>query len=106
MLAGVCMRRRVAVRRVVATERRTAGLARSQVHPSCAYLYALFALSFLWLFDAGDRFDMRASFFRHRFPSVSPLRFTFRSLIEVSHDRLSKLSQPGSRVVAGRMRAE
>ncbi len=59
MPARLCVSGRVALRRVVAAQRRAAFLAGAQVDPFLAYLHALFALLAFCVGDGGDRVKMR-----------------------------------------------
>ena len=49
----------VPIRRAVAAERHATRLARTQMHPACADLYALFAFAALRLLDGFNRTEMR-----------------------------------------------
>src|SRR6266446_2574413 len=63
------------IRRAIAAERRAAFLACPQVDPRGANLHAFLALAVLWLFDRGDRVDMRTASVRHyQFLSFTWLR--------------------------------
>jgi hypothetical protein len=71
MPAGVRVFRRVAIRRVVTAQGSAARLARSQMHPTGAYLHALGALAPPCMLDSRNPSDMRARFISHRPPLLA-----------------------------------
>jgi hypothetical protein len=64
-MGGAGVLARVAIRRVVATQRDAALLAGPQVHPRGVDLHALLADALLRLFDVRNGFDMRATVVWH-----------------------------------------
>ncbi len=62
--------RRMAIRRVVTTQRRAAGLTRPKMDPLRADLHAFFADPSLRMFDCLDRPYVRASFLSHQSPPL------------------------------------
>ena len=66
MLSSASMFAGVLIRRAVATQGHSAFLARSQMHPSCADLYALTTLKTRWMFHLGDRGKMSTGFVSHK----------------------------------------
>jgi hypothetical protein len=65
MPARVSVRRGVAIRRIVATQSRAAGLARPQMDPLCSDFNALFALPPFCVFNGSDRSYVCAGFLGH-----------------------------------------
>ena len=65
MTARLRVPRGVPVRRVVATQRPAALLARAQVNPAVARFHALFAFAPLRVLHRGDRIQMRAASVGH-----------------------------------------
>src|SRR5437667_12893043 len=82
---------RVLLRRAVAAQRRTAALARTQMHPSSADLHTLSALTALSMLDRCNRGKMGAGFFRRHFTSLSKIHGRTEPTLHPQRSTLNRL---------------